>query len=372
MNDTDDTKTMLREATARLLSDCCRPAEIGASETGDWPVGIWQGLEQSGLISALDPQSSAAELLDWPTLAVLIELSGQFATPVPWVETLLAQRHFEMAGLSYEASQPLTIAPGSFGAQGVRLTRHGQHWRIDGRLDRVPWGRQANAIAVVAQFEGRRALVRLDQPTGNRLGFNEAHEPRDSYTLVGVELAAEAVSLDYSPANALIFEAALARALQMVGAMNKVLDLTLQFSKQRVQFGRPIAKFQAVQHLVAVQASHTAAASAAATAAAYAAQRGGAAFEIAAAKTRTSEAAGLSAKTAHQVHGAMGITKEYPLHFWTRRMFAWRDEFGTEVQWAQVLGEAVTQAGSQKFWSLVCDPSDHHHEICHILEREST
>jgi acyl-CoA dehydrogenase len=372
MNDTEDTKAMLHEAGSRLLDDCCTPGEISSSETGTWPAGIWRGLQESGLINALDPQSQEQQLLDWPTLAVLFELSGEYATPVPWAETLLAQRHFEMAGLHYENGQPLTIAPVSLNHQAPRLTRNAQGWRLDGRLDRVPWGRNAHSMAIVAYFEGKSALVRLNQIPCNGLSFNEAHEPRDSFVLSGFELPSDAVSLDYSPENSLLCEAALARSLQMVGAMNKVLDLTLQFSKQRVQFGRPIAKFQAVQHLVAVQASHTAAASAAATAAVYAAQKGGAAFEIAAAKTRVSEAAGLSAKTAHQVHGAMGITKEYPLHFWTRRLLAWREEFGNEVQWAQALGEVVVRNGSKDFWALICDPSGHHDEIGMILNQEPT
>ena len=370
MNEYQDTHEILHSAGARLLADCCTPSVRQQSENGLWPGALWDVLSQAGLITAIEPESDGNGLLDWETLATLIQLAGEFATPVPWPETLLAQRHFALAGLKFPDG-PLSIAPSSPAVSYPALTRSHSGWMLDCHLSRVGWGRDANAIAVVAQHSDGYALVRLDKGRCSGLFQNEAQEPRDQFVCSGLALSSDCVSVDYAPANSLLAEGALARSLQMVGAMKKVLDLTLQYSLDRVQFGRPIAKFQAVQHLVAVQASHTAAATAAAMAAVFAAQQGAAAFEIAAAKTRASEAAGLAARTAHQVHGAMGITKEYSLHFWTRRLFAWRDEFGNEAQWASALGRVSLEAGGQGLWPLVCSPQQQSDRILQMMEAGS-
>ena len=362
-----DTDEILRSACARLLTDCCTAQVREQSASGVWAGALWDALSDAGLVSAIEPRSEGGGLLDWETLATLIQLSGEFATPLPWVETLLAQRHFAMAGLEFPDG-PLSIAPSVPAVPYPVLSRSPSGWLLDGHLSRVGWGRDANAIAVVARHQQGYALVRIDKGHCSGLFHNEAQDPRDRFVFSGAAVASDCVSLDYVPANSLLAEGALARSLLMVGAMSKVLDLTLQYSLDRVQFGKPISKFQAVQHLVAVQASHTAAATAAVMAAVFAAQQGPAAFEIAAAKTRASEAAGLAARTAHQVHGAMGITKEYPLHFWTRRLFAWRDEFGNETQWANALGKISLEAGGQGLWPLVCNAQQHSEKILQMME----
>ncbi|MEX2520284.1 MAG: acyl-CoA dehydrogenase family protein, partial [Paracoccaceae bacterium] len=69
-----------------------------------------------------------------------------------------------------------------------------------------------------------------------------------------------------------------------------------------------------------------------------------------AAKLRASEAAGMVAAIAHQTHGAIGFTQEYRLHPLTRRLWAWRDEYGSEGFWAERLGAAGAAAGADRFW----------------------
>ena len=146
---------------------------------------------------------------------------------------------------------------------------------------------------------------------------------------------------------------ALFRAVAMAGAMGRVLQLAVQYAKDRVQFGRPIGQFQAVQHQLAVLASQVAAASAAADAVTEAVSKGPAHFEIAAAKARIGEAAHLACGFAHQVHGAMGFTYEHELHRYTRRLWAWRDEFGAEAEWAQWIGEVAARLGGARLWPFL-------------------
>jgi acyl-CoA dehydrogenase len=125
-----------------------------------------------------------------------------------------------------------------------------------------------------------------------------------------------------------------------------------------VQFGRPIGKFQAVQQQLALAAAEVAAAGAAASAAASTAERDGftaasTAFAVAAAKARAGEAAGEVARIAHQVHGAIGFTREHDLRLLTARLWAWRDEDGNEAHWQAELGATVLAAGADALWPMV-------------------
>lgn len=137
---------------------------------------------------------------------------------------------------------------------------------------------------------------------------------------------------------------AVVTAAQIVGALERVLELTLAFANQRLQFGRPIGKFQAIQHQLAVMAEQVAAAR-------MAAQLGCAGeglqpdrLRAAVAKSRCSEAAALVAPMAHAIHGAIGITAELDLQLYTRRLHVWRLEYGSETAWHRVLGQAVLEA----------------------------
>jgi len=124
----------------------------------------------------------------------------------------------------------------------------------------------------------------------------------------------------------------------------------VQYAQDRVQFGRPIGKFQAVQHQLAALAAKSAQATIAAACAFRAADRHTPTFETACAKVVAGEAAGLATTVAHQVHGAIGFTYEHALHFTTRRLWSWRPEFGTESQWAEELGRRTAERGAPSLW----------------------
>ena len=148
------------------------------------------------------------------------------------------------------------------------------------------------------------------------------------------------------------------RAGQMAGALERCLEQSLRYAADRHQFGRPIAKFQAVQHNLAVLAGEVAAATTSADAAVSAIARHGIEDDrtflaVATAKIRGGQAAGAGAAIAHQVHGAMGFTREYSLQHRTRRLWAWRDEFGPETVWAIELGRHVAKRGGDALWATV-------------------
>ncbi len=141
----------------------------------------------------------------------------------------------------------------------------------------------------------------------------------------------------------------------MAGAMEAAADLTVEYAAERQQFGRPVGSFQAVaQRLVRMSSEAEAGILATEVAAQRFAQVGmGAAFEVAVAKASASRAASEVAAHAHQVHGAIGMTREYALHHFTRRLWSWRQEWGSERRWSQTVGEQVTAAGADALWPRV-------------------
>ena len=143
---------------------------------------------------------------------------------------------------------------------------------------------------------------------------------------------------------------AFARTAQIAGALDAALALSVGYVNERQQFGRPLGKFQAVQQSLASFAGEAAAANCAAVGAAQALNWGDAAFEIAAAKLRANRAVEVGTTVAHQVHGAIGFTREYGLHPLTGRLWQWRSEFGNDAYWSGKLGESVVARGADAFW----------------------
>ena len=165
-----------------------------------------------------------------------------------------------------------------------------------------------------------------------------------------VDLPLPEAILETSKADDKELFAAMLCAAKMAGALQAALDLSVEFTRQRKQFGKPLASFQAIQQQLAVFAEEAAAANAAVAAAFRAADRGDAWFEIACAKLRANQAARLSTGIAHQVHGAMGFTAEYRLNHLTRRLWKWGSEHGNERHWADRIGARVAARGSANFW----------------------
>jgi acyl-CoA dehydrogenase len=142
----------------------------------------------------------------------------------------------------------------------------------------------------------------------------------------------------------------------MSGALERAMDLAVGYAQERVQFGRPISKFQAVQQNLAVLAGQTAAAVAAANVGIEALGKTDPereTFLIAVAKTRVGEAATLACEIAHQVHGAIGFTKEYALQLSTRRLWSWREEFGPDPEWAARVGSYACANGADNLWEML-------------------
>jgi acyl-CoA dehydrogenase len=170
-----------------------------------------------------------------------------------------------------------------------------------------------------------------------------------------VDLPLPEAILESSGAKNIELFSAMLLAAKMAGALQSALDLSIEYTRQRQQFGKPLASFQAIQQQLAVFAEETAAANMAAAAAFRAAdlvgEKGGDAwFEIACAKLRANQAARIATGIAHQVHGAMGFTAEYRLQHLTRRLWQWGSEHGNERHWADRIGARIAARGPENFW----------------------
>ena len=144
----------------------------------------------------------------------------------------------------------------------------------------------------------------------------------------------------------------------MAGAMGYALQLSIDHVNMRQQFGRPLGKFQAVQQSLAVMACEVAAVDAEAAAMAARLDATGfdadaAGFEIAAAKLRANRAVGVVTSVAHQVHGAIGFTREYDLHRVTIPLMRWRSQHGNDALWAARLGRQVAGLGGRGLWEAL-------------------
>ena len=344
MSAANDIRDDLAKTIDRLFEEHCGKPVRESAESGAWPAGLWRALEEVGLPLAALPESAGGSELAFDDAMFALRRTAYHGAPVPLAETMLAGRMLVAAGLKVPQGA-ITVAPVHLGDR-LKIVRG----KLSGTALRVPWGNHCRHAVVVAEAEGKEIVGLVSAGTGS-VEKNLAGEPR-----VAMQFDSAALVASASLANAaarLTAEGALYRSVQMAGALERTLEYALLYANERVQFGRPIGKFQAIQHLLAVLAGHAAASSAAADAAVEASREVPDEFAIAVAKSRTGEAAGRGAEIAHQVHGAMGYTREHNLHYVTRRLWAWRDEFGNETYWQSRLGRMIASRGADSLWPLL-------------------
>lgn len=340
--------TLVQEVAGKLFRDKVPAKLVNEAEAGAFPDALWKAVNEAGFPDALAAGAEhPGDLAGLEDAAAILREAGRHAAPLPLAETMIARWLLAGAGLKAPEA-PLTIAPVERD-NGFTLERKGRGWRLSGRASGVPWAKQAAGIVVVAQ--GQVVLV-PPKAADVRPGKSLAGEPRDTVSVdAEIEAGAAAQGVD----GDLVYRlGALSRAVMMAGALDEVLKLTVQYANDRVQFGRPIGKFQAIQQQLALLAENVAASGVIAAAAVeVGVKKGDFPFAVAVAKARVGEAAGKVAEIAHQVHGAIGFTHEHRLHHLTRRLWSWRDEFGVESEWQQELGRIAAARGGDGLWPLL-------------------
>jgi acyl-CoA dehydrogenase len=355
----DETR-MLLESMTRLFEDHCTKQVADAAETGVFAQSLWDQVAGTGVPLAALPESAGGVDAEWSDLYAVLRVAARFSAPIPLAETMLAGWAAASCGLE-TSDGPMTVGPVR-SADRLNLARDGNGWRLSGVATRLPYASFATRTVLIADSPDGEMVVIMDGNGGGEVaeGKNIANESRDTLTFNDVRLSSDQAAPVKGGVSrgALYRRGALARATMMSGALEKAMDLAVTYAQERQQFGRPISRFQAVQQNLAVLAGQTAAAVAAANVgieALSSTDPDREEFLIAVAKTRVGEAATLACEIAHQVHGAIGFTKEYSLQLSTRRLWSWREEFGGDPEWAAKVGAYACRRGADALWPMLTD-----------------
>jgi acyl-CoA dehydrogenase len=362
------TDSLLTDTVGEMFAAVCTDDALRAAERDGFAAAAWDTVAEAGLPWISVPEEAGGEGGDLADALALLRLAGYHALPLPLAETgVLAGWLLAASGLQI-SRVPTTVA------SGPDLVWNGETVRGSARL--VAWGRSAERVVVLAHgaadpaADGLMVAVFAVADLRVEQHVNVAGEPRDTLYFDGAAPLASAPAGPGVSAPALRRRGALTRIVLMAGAADRIRDITVRYTGERHQFGKPIGRFPGVQqHVVNVaqQAAmlEMAADLVCATAAAdpgLAAQAS--AFQLAAAKSVAADAATIATAAAHQAHGAMGMTQEYPLHILTRRLWAWTREYGTGTQSADELGAIVAAAGADALWPAIASGGtthpDHH------------
>lgn len=346
---------LIIDSTTKIFKDKCTKELVDQAEEGIWAEDLWDSLVASGITSIGVPESIGGSGGDYVDAFHILRLAGEFAVPLPLFETLIVNWLLAEQDISALES-PLTF--GLDVNSKFKLQMDNDGLIVNGKIENVPWARNAKKVLVLGELDNQSVLVLLplNQASFIYKNINLAGEPRDTvvynftrikdietYEIEEKELMEKGMQLG-----------GLSKAAMMCGALDKILDLSVQYVKEREQFGRPLHRLQAIQQHIAVLAGETIASLTVTNKAIDKYDKGLNYTEIENAKLKVNESAGIVTEISHQLHGAIGTTHEHQLHQFTRRLWAWRDEFGNEKYWEARLAKKVMDS-TQSLWEMVTD-----------------
>lgn len=301
----------LLEPFYRMLEGVIPPAVVRSVEVGASVAPIWDELGASGFLDALVADEHGGAGLELADVAPLWQALGRRLAPVPVAETMVARRLLAAAGQETPRG-PIAFATPA--ANGVAL---------------VPFGRVATHVLIDrgTSLECSQIGGQPCEPTGVRGDL-----------IARIDLAEANGFVLPRPDGGLRTIGAVIRAAAIAGAAAHVLEMSIGYANERVQFGKPIGRRQALQQQLAVMAEYTVSVRIAVELAC----ASGLPLRVAAAATAKSVASSTAAhiaNTAHAIHGAVGISEEHDLQLYTRRLHEWRLADGSEGYWDRILGE---------------------------------
>ena len=347
--------SMIEQSAARLFSENVDKALLEQSEGGSFPDTLWQLTTDNGFHLALATEASGGIGESWSAAYPILRGLGYWQVPIPLAETMIGSLLLSLAGIEVPEGSIAIIEQGLDNT----LTAAGSAsaLRLAGSAPRVPSARHCR-WAVVSMADRSLALLDLQDRSTTTIvpRVNHARIPADSLMLDGARAVAHAPNPLPALDKPVWTLGAVARSIMIVGTLEWLLEQSVQYANDRVQFGKPIGRNQALQQQLALMAGDVAASRMAALIAAGDAPSqalpatDSTVFSAAVAKIRCGEAATRAASISHQVHGAIGFTYEHMLNFGTRRLWAWRQEFGSDAWWAERLGKAAIGGGSAALW----------------------
>jgi acyl-CoA dehydrogenase len=349
-----ESENIVAETAEKIFADLADTQEINRDKKGAWKAPLWQALSESGLPLSWVPEDCGGSGASMAEGFSVLSAAGRFAVAVPLAETMLAGWLLAQAKIA-SPDGAMTVAPAS-PKDRITLNADGI---LSGRARGVPFAKAAKHIAVLASGAGGLSIALVEASKCRiEAGLNLGGDDNDIVSFDKVQPVTIKPAPKGFEQTTLMLMGGVARSLQIAGALESMLDISVRYSNERVAFEKKISKFQAVQHNLARLAGESAAALAAATSAADAVANATSFndevfLEAVSAKIRCSEAAEKGGGIAHQVHGAIGFTSEHILHRYSLRALAWRDDFGSESYWAVELGKLVAARGADELWPLV-------------------
>jgi acyl-CoA dehydrogenase len=295
-----------------LLKDITSVAAIRTAEGGIAPPGMWEAIVASGFADALVSEERGGTGLSMADVQPLFVACGEHLLPVALGQTMLARAAISSAGQTVP-SEPIVLWP-----QSPR--------------------RELRSLVLPAACEGILALTQRG-PTMQVRRLQADAQSADGFGLVPAVLGDEPPLVEFdAPDMDLLDYAAAAVAASMAGAMTRMVEMSLAFANERRQFGRPLSAFQAVQHQLAVAAEQVVLANSATRIAFASGHLALDSSRVAIAKVIANDAASVVCSVAHAVHGAIGISREYDLQLYSRRLRRWQVSFGSSEFWARRIG----------------------------------
>jgi acyl-CoA dehydrogenase len=341
MSDDMNISEMLTDQLQRLFAREVTPGVLAGAEQGRFADALWQQVSEMGVLEALVSEEDGGSGLAWTDIEAVLRACGRFAAPLPLGETMLASWALSRAGI--ERPQGVLAVSGAI----WELSADGL---VSGEDSLIPWLPSCGHLLLVARGAAGDVLCLFRQASLAAAPVETIERtPAASLVLSGAKPSASAPCAELGPLGLLPHLATL-RAVQMAGLLDSMLALCVDYGNTRVQFGKPIGKFQAIQHAIAELAEHAAASQVAGLYACRQIDAGNAEFGAAVAKTRLGSAATRGSAIAHQVFGAIGVTDEHQLHYFTRRLWQWRAEAGSEHEWSAWLGRRTIDAGGAALW----------------------
>lgn len=342
-------RNILEESVARVFAEQVTNEFLTEVEETGWPQDLWNTINELGIPHVLVDEARGGMGGTWADAYVVVRRCGYSCIPLPLPEAILASWLAERASIELPASAAGVI-PQALPARDIIDNT------LSAQIARVPWGRDAAYYLGITTDQQLVVVAREGVEIARE--ENLGQDPRDTITFNRAPLLQKA-PIDL-PAAGIRWLMALMRSAQIAGASSRCLEIGVKYVGEREQFGRTLSRFQAIQHQLAVMAGSLATIEAMAAAAYHTMDIHGigtdgrdAKFEIAAAKCRASDAVESITRIGHQVHGAIGFTYEYGLHFLTRRLWAWRAEFGGSGEWAEYLGRVATREGGDNIWGYI-------------------
>jgi alkylation response protein AidB-like acyl-CoA dehydrogenase len=352
-----ETQQTLKKTTRQFLTAECPPAEVRRlMETPDaFDAALWEKMADQGWTGMIFPEEYGGIGMGMVEMTAVLEEMGRALLPGPFLSTvLLAGSAIAHAGSEAQKQQYLKgICSGHTNAT-MAILEEGASWSTDrihlhassgahgyvlqGRKLFVPDAQVADVLICAARFRGELGLFLVpggthgvdikETPTMDatrklyEVIFDSVALPEDSLLALGDRAEA---TVDHAFAVSTIGLVA-----EMVGGMQRLLDISVEYAKTRKQFGRPIGQFQAVQHMCADMLLMTESSRSAVYYAAWAMgeDEADASGAVSVAKAYASDAYREVGNRAIQVHGGMGFTWENDVHLYYRRAKASEIAFG--------------------------------------------